>query len=182
MLLVELMMGLPVDIFCITHLSNADKYTLSAAGKCWQIQTLERMANAKPSAADADTDGGCVQPAAGADNEVLTTKCWQRSADKAPWEFVPYQLTPYAITPWVFTLGVCLLYGYRYTHRVGCSRVADAQWCSPISSLVGSAIGCSAASQSAKQCGGGMLYVHTRGWSTFELDKSRGACSRRGAE
>ena len=83
-------------------------HTLSDAGKCWQIWILRRMANAK-----ADADRLCA-----------ASRCWQRSADRTPWEFVPYQLlTHYAITPSLcvgfFTLGVCWLYRYRTHSRVG---------------------------------------------------------------
>ena len=141
MLLVELMRCARVCL--LTLFLSLTCQMLTHTQWCWQMLTNMNI----------EENGQCKSFSADADRLCAASRCWQRSADRRAWEFVPYQLlTHYAITP------PCAL-GFSHWVCAGCIDIGhtaelDSPWCSPISSLVGLAIGSSAVLQSAKHAGG----------------------------
>ena len=172
----------PVDSFRITHLSNGDIHS----GKWWQIQILQ-----SPLCRCWQWWGALCWHLSPWEFVVSTwrgmakAKCWQLSAEKLAGADakvltgLPGNLSPISWHsaplhyPWVFTLGDvqgAQILQHSWTPR--CSR------CPAIRSLVRSAIGCSAVSQSGKQCAG-MLLLYYRDWSPCDVESGMGPYCRK---
>ena len=135
MLLVELMRC--TRICLLTVFLSLTCQMLTHTQWCWQMLTNMNIEE------NGQCKSWCWQ--AVCSQQVLTTKCWQDALGICPLSAADALCHNTLPVRWVFHIG-CIDIGHR--------AELDSPWCSPIRSLVGSAIGSSAVLQSAKHSGG----------------------------